>query len=247
VADVPRREVLARVLVLGFVELADEFLEDRTHGGVVDLTRVEIDILKALHYLEEESPFVELADGVVKVELLEHLAHVGAEASDIVAEVSGQVRGVRQQLLEVVARCIVEGEARGPAKLGLQVLELPLVLGLGIEDLRLRGGQHTVEPPQFRKRQDYILVLAPLEGVADQIHHAPQEANYFTVVHESDPPPSTRAKKNACRGDEDQFNKFDITHHQFHQTVKTSQRKQKPPATCLPCLDDLPSWVASIR
>ena len=101
-ADVPRREVLARVLVLGFVELADEFLEDRTHGGVVDLTRVEIDILKALHYLEEESPFVELADGVVKVELLEHLAHVGAEASDIVAEVSGQVRGVRQQLLEVV-------------------------------------------------------------------------------------------------------------------------------------------------
>jgi hypothetical protein len=45
---------------------------------------MQIDVLELLKHLEEQSGFVEFADGVVEVELLDHLAHVGAEAGDVV-------------------------------------------------------------------------------------------------------------------------------------------------------------------
>jgi len=35
--DIARREVLAGILVEGLVELPDQFFEDRSHCGVVDL------------------------------------------------------------------------------------------------------------------------------------------------------------------------------------------------------------------
>jgi len=41
---------------------------------------------------------LELADGVVEVELLQHLAHVRAEAGNVVAEVRRQVWRIRAQL-----------------------------------------------------------------------------------------------------------------------------------------------------
>ncbi len=80
VHDVARREVLAGILVQRFVELPDQLLEDRAHRRVVDPVGVQVDVLEALEHLEEKPRLVELADGVVEVELLQHLAHVGAEA-----------------------------------------------------------------------------------------------------------------------------------------------------------------------
>ena len=200
VNDVARREVLPGVLVQRFVELADELLEDRAHREVVDRVRVQIHprIGEPLHDLEQETRLVELGDGVVEVELLEHLAHVGAEPRDVVAQVRRDLGGVGEQPLEVVARGVVEGESRGALKLAIEVLDLVLVGGLDLQHLHLRGGQHAVEPPEHREREHHVLVLAPLEGVADQVRDAPDEADDLAVVHVGCPKCS-EAGPLACR------------------------------------------------
>ena len=115
--------MLSGVLVQRFVELADQLLEDRSHRRVVDHVRVQIHLLEALEHLEQEPGLVELADGVVEVELLQHLAHVGAEPSHVVAQVRREVWRVSEQLVEVVARCVVESEAGCFAKLAVEILE----------------------------------------------------------------------------------------------------------------------------
>ena len=182
VHDVARREVLARVLVQRLVELPDQLLEDRAHRRVVDLVRVQVDVLEALHHLEEQPRLVELADRVVEVELLEHLAHVRAEAGDVVAQVGGEVGRVGEELVEVVAGGVVEREAGRLAELRVEVLELlALELRLALEHLLLGGGEHAVEPPQDRERQDDVLVLAALERVADEVRDAPEEADDLAV------------------------------------------------------------------
>ena len=184
VHDVAGREVLAGVLVQRLVELAEQLLEDRAHGRVVDLVRVQVDILEALEHLEQEPRFVELADGVVEVEPLQHLAHVRAEAGDVVAQVRRQVRRVGEELLEVVAGRVVEGEAGDLPQLRVEVLELLTAqLGLLPEDLLLCGGQDAVESPQDGERKDDVLILAALEGVADEVRDTPEEADDLAVVH----------------------------------------------------------------
>ena len=158
VNDIAGREVLAGVLVQGFVELAYQLFEDRAHRGVVDGIGVQVDrgIVEPLHHLEEQPRFIELADGVVEVELLNHLSHVGAEAGDVPPQVRGQVLVVGEQTVEVETRDVVEGEAGGLAEQAVSVLELALVLGLGLQDCRLRLREHTVQPPQHRERQDHV-------------------------------------------------------------------------------------------
>lgn len=120
VHHVTRREVLARVLIERLVELAEQLLEYRAHVCVGDPVRVQVRVLELLDDLKQEPSFIELADGVVEVELLEHFAHVGAEPGDVVAQVS-HVRRIGQQLVEVVARRVVEGVAGDLAKLWVQV------------------------------------------------------------------------------------------------------------------------------
>ena len=107
------REVLAGVLVQRLVELADELLEDRAHCEVVDLVRVEIDpgVAEPLHDLEQQARLVQLGDRVVEVELLQYLAHVGAEAGDVGAQVLRDIGRIGEELPEVVPGRVVEGEA----------------------------------------------------------------------------------------------------------------------------------------
>ena len=179
-------EVLAGVLLQRLVELPDELLEDGAHGEVVDRVRVQVHlrIAEPLHHLEQQTRLVELGDGVVEVELLQHLAHVGAEPGDVVAQVLRHVGGVGQQLGEVVAGRVVEGESGGGLKQPLGVLDLVLVPGLDLHHLQLAGGQHAVEPAQHGQRQNHVLVLPALEGVANQqIRHTPDEADDLAVVH----------------------------------------------------------------
>ena len=184
VDDVAGREVLAGVLVHRLVELAQELLEDSAHRRVVDQLGMEIDVLEALHDLENESRLVELADRVVEIEFLDDLAHVGAETRDVVAEIGRKVGGVARQPLEIVARGVVEGEARSLAQLGVEVLEtLAAEFGLALEDLFLGRREDAVEAPQHREGKDDVLVLAPLEGVADEVRDAPDKADDLAVVH----------------------------------------------------------------
>ena len=72
--------------------------------------------------------------------------HVLAEAGDIVAQVSCQVRGIGKRLLEIVARGVVEGESGNPSKLRIEVLKFLFPqLGLLGENLLLGAGQHAVD------------------------------------------------------------------------------------------------------
>jgi len=84
---------------------------------------MEVDVLEALQHLEEKSRLVKLGDGVVEIELLEDFSHIGAEAGDVIAEVRGHVGGVGQELVEIITRSVVKGEARGLAELGVKVFE----------------------------------------------------------------------------------------------------------------------------
>ena len=131
-------------------------------------------VAEPLHDLEQEPRLVELRHGVVEVELLEHLAHVGAEPADVVAQVLRDVGGVGEQLLEVVARRVVEGEPRGPPELRVEVVELAPEPGLDGQDLLLGGGQHPVEPAQHGEGQDDVLVLAALLKVSRMRSATPQ-------------------------------------------------------------------------
>ena len=177
--------MLAGVLVQRLVELPDELLEDGAHGEVVDRVRVQVHlgIAEPLHHLEQQARLVELGDGVVEVELLQHLAHVGAEPGDVVAQILRNVGGVGQQLGEVVAGGVVEGESGGGLKQPLGVLDPVLVPCLDLHHLKLAGGQHTVEPAQHRERQNNVLILPTLEGVPNQVRHPPDKADNLAVVH----------------------------------------------------------------
>ena len=118
-------------------------------------------VLKALQHLEQQPRLVELADGVVEVEPLQHLAHVAAEAGDVVAQVGCDVRRIGQQGFEVVARGVVEGESGSPAKLRVQVIQpASAQLGLPAQHLALGWCKHAIEPPEHGQRQDDVLVLA---------------------------------------------------------------------------------------
>ena len=184
VHDVSRREVLARILVQRLVELADQLLEDRAHRGVVDPIRVQVDVLEALQHLEQEPRLIEFADRVVEVKLLQHLAHVLTEPRDVVPQVGGEMRRVGEELVEVVARGVVEREPRDLPQLWVEVLELlALQLGLLGQHLLLGAGQHAVETAQDGERQDDVLVMAAPEGVADQVGDAPEEADDLAMVH----------------------------------------------------------------
>jgi hypothetical protein len=105
------------------VELPNQLLEDRPHRRVVDDVGMEVDLLEALNHLEQQPGFVEFAEGVVEVESLDDLAHIQAEASDVIPQVGLDVGVVGDDLLEIVSRGVVEGEARRSAELRVQVFE----------------------------------------------------------------------------------------------------------------------------
>jgi hypothetical protein len=120
---------------------------------------------------------------VVEVELLEHLAHVGAEARDVIPEVGCEVRRVGERLLEVAAGRLVEGEAGDLAELRVRVLQpFSPDLTLPRQHLLLGQREHATRTPQHRERQDDVLVLAALEGVADQVRDSPDEADDLGVI-----------------------------------------------------------------
>ena len=73
------------------------------------------------------------------------------------------VGGIGQQLLEVVTRRVVEGESGGAPELRVEVVDLARVPGLDRQHPALGWGQHAVEPPQHRERQDDVPVLARLK------------------------------------------------------------------------------------
>ena len=184
VDHVPRREVLAGVLVKRLVELPDQLLEDRPHGRVVDRVGMEVQRPEPLHDLVQQLRLVELADRVVEVEPLDDLPHLIAEPDDVVAQVRGQRGRVAEEALEVVSRRVVEGELRRLLELRVHVFEAqPPQFGLPCEHLRLGRREHAIESPQHGQREDHVLVLPPLEGVPNQVRDIPDETDDLRVRH----------------------------------------------------------------
>ena len=91
------------------------------------------------------------------------------------------MRRVAQQLFEVIAGCVVESKARGASELCIEVLQsLTFKLRLPFEDAFFLVREYAVEAAQHGERQNYVLILAALEGVANQVRDTPEEADDFT-------------------------------------------------------------------
>jgi hypothetical protein len=92
--------------------------------------------------------------------------------------VSGQVDILQYRDTGNAARLyseLQEGLAGGFSKEVVRVVEFAFVLAVGFEDLPLRGLQDLVDAPEDGQREDDVLVLAALEGVADQVGDGPEE------------------------------------------------------------------------
>ena len=83
-----------------------------------------------------------------------------------------------------MARRIVEGEAGCAPELRVHILEAAAFeLCLPLEDAFLCAGEDAIQAPEDREGEDDVLVLSALEGVADQVRDAPEEADDLAVVH----------------------------------------------------------------
>ena len=102
---------------------------------------------------------------------------------DVVSQVGGRVWRVGQQPFKVIPGCVVEGEPRRTAKLPVKVVQPSSKLGLPFKHDLFCGRQHAVQPPQHCQRQDYVLVLTPLDGVAYEVGYIPNETDDLAVVH----------------------------------------------------------------
>jgi len=90
---VARRPVLARLFIVLFVELADQFLEDRTHRVVVDARRREID-LGIEELVDQRTDGVGLGQRlelIAELEVLDDVLNIGRESVEVVLEVGEQL------------------------------------------------------------------------------------------------------------------------------------------------------------
>lgn len=109
---------------------------------------------------------------------------LGAETCDVVPQLGREVRRVGQELVDVVARRVVEGEAGGAPELCVGALEaFALEFRLPLENGLLAVSEDAIETAVHGEWQDDVLVLAALEGVADEVRDSPEEADDFAVVH----------------------------------------------------------------
>ena len=90
---VARRPVLARLLVVLLVELADQFLEDGAHRVVVDTGRRQVDV-GVEELVDQRADGVGLGQRlqlIAELEILEDVLDVGREAVEVVLEVGEQL------------------------------------------------------------------------------------------------------------------------------------------------------------
>jgi hypothetical protein len=177
-----RGEVVAGRFVGGFVEAPDQVFEHQTHGDVVDLARMQVDLGELGDHLIEAIGFFELLDLLVELEALEDLADVLGEAVDVISQMAADVVRVALELVEVELAVVVEAQ-RGAVFILRQVVEdgvdigdaFAAQFGVALEHGFLAGRQHGVEAAQHGQRQHHALVLRRAVGAAQQIGDGPDE------------------------------------------------------------------------
>ena len=173
--------MLAGVFIKGFVELAQQVLEDIAHlmvrhgGG----SQVHLALLvEALHEEVEEVHPAEIADGVVEIEGGEDFPNIRGEAHHILAEVQREIGIIVQEALVGELRGVVKGVSRRAAELAVAVLQaLFFKRVLGLKHLVLGLLQRIIKPPQHGERQNDLLKLALLESAVEQVSNRPDKAD----------------------------------------------------------------------
>ena len=183
---VARRPVLARLLVVLFVEAAHQLLEDRAHRVIVEprlpdrpvrvLDRLRAQVDRAIEQLfdqvAERIGLRETRDLIAELELVEDFLNVRGEAVEIGLKIGLELllAGARSQIAQTELRGVVEGLSGGLPQRRVLVSDAGLVeRGLHVEDGLLGRFQHRVEPAQDHHRQDHVAILAPHVQIAEHV------------------------------------------------------------------------------
>ncbi len=185
---VARRPVLAGLFVVFLVELADQFLEDRAHGVVVDAGGGERSMSGIEEFVDQRADGVGLGERgelVAELEVFEDVLDVGREAVEVVLEVGEQLllAAAGFEVAQRELRGVVERLAGGIAERGALFGDARLVEHLlGVEHRLLGRLQHGIHAPDDAHGQDHIGILAALEQVAEHVvGDAPDEGDDLVV------------------------------------------------------------------
>ncbi len=180
---------LSSSLVAGFLELADEVLEDRAHAVVVHGFGREVGIGERLGHLEQQplagQRFVDgreslfLAAGEVEQDVL----HVRTEPVEVGSKVLADVVRTRKQIHERILGGIVERLTGGLLEERVAGFRGGLLVFLGGHtDGFTALFKHAVEAAQQREWQDHVFVILGLVVVFDQIGYLPEKLGDFRVI-----------------------------------------------------------------
>ena len=164
---IARRVVFPAGLVRHFGESAQQFLEDLSHGMVVHLIGVQIDLGELVAEDEQPIAFVQSIDELTEVEVFDDVPHIFAEAVEVVVEVEADVVGVGFQSGEVVLGGVVKAGLRlvendlGQGIFGDDILEA--VVGFNRFVFSVVFRQDAVETAQHEKREGDVAVFVRFE------------------------------------------------------------------------------------
>lgn len=184
---IARRPVLACLLVVVLVELANQLLKNRAHRVVVDARRRQVNfgIKELVDQRAERVGLGECGELVAELEVLQYVLDVGREAVEIVLEIGEQLllTAARFQIAQGEARGVVEGLPRSSGKRSALLGDVRLVEHLlGVEHRLFGRFEHRIHAPNDEHGQDYIGVLTPLEQVAKHIvGDTPDERDNFVM------------------------------------------------------------------
>jgi len=176
--------MLSGFFVVFLVETADELFKDIAHAVIVETrmfdataavvhgVRAEVDI-RGDEFLDEMPQHIrriEPLELVSKVEFLDDLLHVGAEAVQVIGEVGAQLFGVVQQAAEGEFGGIVK-RLPGDVAEGLFLMGDPGLVEqlLLLQHLLLARLQETIQSPDDGHRQDHVPVFPPHIDIPEHI------------------------------------------------------------------------------
>ena len=155
------RGVVVARLGVGFVG-ADDFLEHVAHGKLIRRRRMEIHRRKRLDHLEEQAFLDHEFHFIAELQAFDDFRDALGIRADEFQEIGAQVVAVAHQILEGHAFGVVERHAAGlfHGLLAARFVRFqPLHLREHRLDLLVLFGQHAVEPPQDRHRDDHVAVF----------------------------------------------------------------------------------------
>ena len=174
-------------LIRHFRESAQQLLKDLSHGVVVHLIRVEIDLGELVAEDEQSIVPVQSVDKLIEVEVFDDVPDILAEAVEVVVEIEPDVVGVGFQAGEVVSGGVVET--------GIRLFQDNLRQGLFGDDIfeavvgfngfvfSVVFRQDAVQSAQHEEGEGDVAVFVGFEEASEDIvGYVPNEVCEFLVV-----------------------------------------------------------------